>query len=462
MITRRNFLRGTGALAGASILPGGLLINPSAFARGTGQNVLVYLFLRGGIDGLHLLAPMSGPERVAYESRRDSVLIPEDRLRPINSEWGFHPRLGGGPGDSVGTPVQWLHQLYNQGRLAVIQGCGMSTAVNRSHFDTQAFIDLGTPGDKSTNTGWLTRAASLMPNLPEPLLSTNFAFGSTASRAVAGDAAAFSVSSAQEFRVDGFHWSWNETNSDLAGHQGAHELLFPLWLGGGPDFVPAGRTAAEALEYMRQIDFRLFDPVDRPDGYQPEGGANYPSGTLGTQLRNLAQLIKLDTGVVAATFDYGGWDTHEGQGVPNPGDPDHYDYYGIRLEEFSRSLHAFYTDLAGSSLGNLMNRVQVVVVSEFGRRVRSNGSAGTDHGYGNSMLALGGQVNGGLHGQFPGLDDLSLFEGQDLDVTTDYRQVLAELLVDRMGVAPGNLSQVFPGFGSYEPLDVFTNDLAFE
>ena len=140
MITRRNFLRGTGALAGASILPGGLLINPSAFARGTGQNVLVYLFLRGGIDGLHLLAPMSGPERVAYESRRDSVLIPEDRLRPINSEWGFHPRLGGGPGDSVGGPVQWLHQLYNQGRLAVIQGCGMSTAVNRSHFDTTLII----------------------------------------------------------------------------------------------------------------------------------------------------------------------------------------------------------------------------------------------------------------------------------------------------------------------------------
>jgi len=106
-------------------------------------------------------------------------------------------------------------------------------------------------------------------------------------------------------------------------------------------------------------------------------------------------------------------------------------------------------------MGNLMNCVNVVVVSEFGRRIRSNGSGGTDHGYGNLMMALGGRVNGGLHGTFPGLDDLSLFEGQDLAVTTDYRQVLAEMLVDRMGVAPGDIEQVFPGLGSYQPAGVF-------
>lgn len=455
MIRRREFLKGAGALAGAGLLPGSLLINPSAFAAGSGQDVLVYLFLRGGIDGLHLLTPIAGSERVAYESRRSSLLVPEDRLRPIDAQWGFHPRLGGAAGDAVGAPVQWLHRLYDQGRLAVVQGCGMSTAVNRSHFDTQAFIDLGTPGDKSTASGWLTRAAAVIPNLPQPLLSTSFAFAATAPRAVAGDPSAFSVSSAEEFRIDGFHWAWNDTNTGLAGHRGAHESLFPLWQGGGADFVPAGSTAAEALEYMRQIEFRTYDPNTRPDGYQAEGGASYPSGTLATQLRNLAQLIKLDTGIVAATLDFGGWDTHEGQGIPNPGNAGHYEYFGIRLEELSRALHAFYTDLAGSALGNLMNRVQVVVLSEFGRRVRSNGSGGTDHGYGNLMLALGGRVNGGLHGQFPGLDDNSLFEGQDLDVTTDYRQVLAELLVDRMGVASADLAQVFPGLGGYQPIGVF-------
>ena len=104
---------------------------------------------------------------------------------------------------------------------------------------------------------------------------------------------------------------------------------------------------------------------------------------------------------------------------------------------------------------HLMNCVNVVVVSEFGRRVRSNGSGGTDHGYGNLMMALGGRVNGGLHGSFPGLDDLSLFEGQDLAVSTDYRQVLAEMLVDRMGGAPANLGEVFPGLGGYQPVGVF-------
>ncbi|MEX0916318.1 MAG: DUF1501 domain-containing protein, partial [Wenzhouxiangellaceae bacterium] len=156
-----------------------------------------------------------------------------------------------------------------------------------------------------------------------------------------------------------------------------------------------------------------------------------------------------------ASLDFGGWDTHDGQGIPDPGDPNHWEYFGNQVEELSRALSAFYTDLSSSVMGNLMNNVNVVVVSEFGRRIRSNGSGGTDHGYGNLMMALGGRVNGGLHGTFPGLDDFSLFEGQDLAVTTDYRQVLAEMLVDRMGVAPGDLEQVFPGMGSYQPAGVF-------
>ena len=160
-------------------------------------------------------------------------------------------------------------------------------------------------------------------------------------------------------------------------------------------------------------------------------------------------------GIVAATVDYGGWDTHAGQGMPDPGNPDHYDYYGIRVEELSRSLDAFYTDLASSSQGNLMNRVNVVVLSEFGRKIRPNAASGTDHGHGNVMLALGGRVNGGMHGSFPGLDAGSLFEGQDLATTTDYRQVLAEALVRRMGLPPDHLDAVFPGIGGYSPPGVF-------
>jgi len=452
---RRDFLKGAGLSAGFTLVPGSLLFNPAAMASGTRNEVMVFLFLRGGIDGLHLLTPASGPDRTAYESRRTTLLTPEDRLRPVNSQWGFHPRLGGARGDAVGTPTKWLHRLFDQGRLAVVQGSGMSTAVNRSHFETQTYIDLGTPGLRSTDTGWLTRAANAIPGLPAPLLSTNFGFAESAPLSLLGDTEAFTVASGQDFRLDGFHWSWNETNSGLDGHLGAHRLVAPLWTGVEPDFVDTGRKAAEALEYLREIEFREFDPVDQPSGYRPEGGADYPDGTLATQLRNLAQLIKLDTGIAAASLDFGGWDTHDGQGIPNPGDPNHWDYFGNQVEELSRALSAFYTDLSSSVMGNLMNCVNVVVVSEFGRRIRSNGSGGTDHGYGNLMMALGGRVNGGLHGTFPGLDDLSLFEGQDLAVTTDYRQVLAEMLVDRMGVVPGDIEQVFPGLGSYQPVGVF-------
>jgi uncharacterized protein (DUF1501 family) len=327
--------------------------------------------------------------------------------------------------------------------------------VNRSHFETQTYVDLGTPGQRSTDSGWLTRAAGAMPGLPAPLLSTNFGFADAAPLALLGDGDAFTVSSASDFRLDGFHWSWNETNDSLTGHTGAHRRVARLWLGAAPDFTGAGRRAAEALEYLRDIEFQRYDAAARPDGYRPEGGAEYPDGTLGTQLRNLAQLIKLDTGIVAASLDFGGWDTHQGQGIPDPGDPDHWDYFGNQVEELSRALGAFHDDLSGSALGDLMDRVHIVAVSEFGRRIRSNGSGGTDHGYGNLMLALGGRVNGGLHGVFPGLDDTSLFEGQDLDVTTDYRQVLAELLVDRMGVAPADLEMVFPELGAYQPVGVF-------
>ena len=458
MTSRRDFLKGCSAAAGISLLPMSGLFNPGAFAAGTQHPVLVYLFLRGGIDGLHLLVPTSGPERVAYESRRGSMAIRTDSLRPITgqSDWAFHPRLGGSTADTIGTAPRWLHRLYNENRLAVVQGVGMSDVVNRSHFDTQAFIDLGTPGSKTTHSGWLTRFASASTGWPTPLLSSNFGFTSAQPLALRNDNNAFTAANASEFRLDGFHWSWNDSNPDLSGHEGAHHVARQLWNGQTHAFSDAGRTAADALDFMREIEFRLYDAGSRPDGYQPEGGAQYQNNAIATQLRNLAQLIKLDTGLVTASLDYGGWDTHEGQGTPDIRYPDRYDYFGNRLEPLSRALEAFYRDLAGSSQGNLMNRVQVVIVSEFGRRVRPNGSAGTDHGYGNLMMALGGGVNGGIHGVFPGLDDNSLQDGQDLAVSLDYRQVLAEALVRRMGLPANRLGQVFPNMGSYSPIGVFS------
>jgi uncharacterized protein (DUF1501 family) len=208
----------------------------------------------------------------------------------------------------------------------------------------------------------------------------------------------------------------------------------------------AGRAAAEALSSMRSVDFGLFS-ASNTDGYQPGGGAVYPTEfgqTFGTQLRNLAQLIKLDGGLRIAAVDYGFWDTHEYQGMPTPGDPNHYDPFGNLTEGLARALHAFYTDLNASGH---MDRVTVIVQSEFGRRLLPNESAGTDHGYGNLMFALGNNVAGGqMHGEFPGLDSDSLFEGQDVAVTTDFRQIIGEALVKRVGLSPATVAQVFPQF----------------
>lgn len=444
---RRSFLKGCCAAAGASALPSAAFLNPALAGSSSGHDVLIYLYLRGGIDGLHLVVPYAGPERTAYESRRGNMLIPESRLRPISDHWALHPRTGGGTGDQVGSTPRWLQKLWLQNRLAIVQGAGMPTHLSRSHFDAQAWMDLGTPGSKNTPQGWLTRYLQHATGLPQALLSNAFGFGATQPLALIGSNDAFTVSSAQEFRVDGFHWSWNNANPDIGGHQGVHERIQPLWQGGSAQLDRAGRLAAEALAEMRGMDFA---------GYTPEGGAAYPSGNLGTQLRNLAQLIKADSGVVAATLDYGGWDTHEGQGIPNPGNAGHYDYYGNLVQGLSEALDAFYTDLSMSTQGNFMNRVSVVVLSEFGRNVTGNQSNGTDHGYGNMMMALGGRVNGGqFFGEFPGLDKASLFENQDLNTTVDYRQVLAEALVRRLGVSSNQLEQVFPTLESYSPLGIF-------
>lgn len=444
---RRDFLKGCcAAAAGSTLMPAAGFFNPLAYGAGVQHDVVVYLFLRGGIDGLHLVVPYAGPERAPYEATRDSLAIPEANLRQVSADWGLHPRTGGAAGDPVGAAPKWLHRLWEDNRLAIVHAAGMPTTVTRSHFDAQAYMDLGTPGDKSTPTGWMTRYMAAATGLPEPLLSHAFGFASNQPQALRGSTDAFTVSNAEEFRIDGFHWSWNSTDIGISGHEAAHKRLFPLWLGGaGSDLGRAGRLAAEALEYMREIDFA---------GYQPEGGAEYPDNNLGTQLRNLAQLIKLDTGIVGATLDYGGWDTHESQGMPDPGNPDHYDYYGNRVEGLARAVYAFYRDLSQSGQGNFMQRVNVVIQSEFGRRFRTNASGGTDHGYGNVMMAVGDRVNPGFHGTFPGLDSGSLFEGKDLQVTTDYRDVLAEALVRRLGLPSSDLPEVFPGL-DYQPPGVF-------
>src|SRR5690606_12837522 len=254
---RRSFLKGCCAAAVAASAPTFAWLNPAAAGSkgGVQHDVLVYLFLRGGIDGLHLVVPYSGAERVAYEAKRGNFGIPVERLRRIgNSAWGMHPRAGGAAGDAIGTAPKWLHKLYDQDRVAIIHAAGMPTAVTRSHFDAQAYIEFGTPGNKSAPKGWIARYLDNDTAMPAPMLSNAFGFGSTMPTTLYGRNDAISLASGQDFRLDGFHWSWNDSDASIGGHHGAHMRVLPMWTGNSA-LEQSGRAAADALEYMREIDF---------------------------------------------------------------------------------------------------------------------------------------------------------------------------------------------------------------
>lgn len=184
-----------------------------------------------------------------------------------------------------------------------------------------------------------------------------------------------------------------------------------------------------------------------PENHAPANGAQYPDGSFGNNLQVIAQMVKLPVGLRAATVDIGGWDTHENQGEGAGG------YFASLVSQLAEGLAALYTDLDGAGDANSTNRLTVVVQTEFGRRLRENGSRGTDHGHGQAILVLGGHVNGGqLFGTWPGLAPEQLDSRLDLAVTTDYRQILSEILIRRLGNP--YLGAVFPGYRDYEPLGI--------
>ena len=189
---------------------------------------------------------------------------------------------------------------------------------------------------------------------------------------------------------------------------------------------------------MSSTGSEMFDAVKmlksaNPSRYTPAAGASYPRGRFGMQLMQIAQLIKADLGVEIAFADVGGWDTHQNQGGASG-------QLATRLNEFASAIAALTTDL-----GDRMEDVVILTMSEFGRTARQNGSGGTDHGHGGAMFAIGGAVRGGkVHGKWPGLEREQLYEGRDLALTTDMRTVFAEIASRHLGAA--KLDTIFPGY----------------
>jgi len=401
-ITRRVFLRNSGlAVVGTAAVPSFLTRAAFGAMQATGARTkrLVVIFQRGAADGLNIVVPHGEPQ---YYAMRPSINIPRKAVFDLNGFFGLHPSL------SAFLP------LWEQRHLAIVHAAG-SPDPTRSHFDAQDFMESGTPGMKATEDGWLNRSLHALPQSASSTTFRAIALGPSLPRILSGSEPAVAMNNINDFSIGGK----NPKGSPVAN---AFEAMYDH----SSDTVLHG-TGAETFDAVKMM--KAADPGK----YTPAPGADYPKGRFGDSLRQLAQLIKANLGVQVAFADIGGWDHHVNEGSTEG-------QIANVLSDFSQSLAAFWTDL-----GDLGEDTVVVTMSEFGRTARENGNRGTDHGHANVMFVLGGPVKGGkVYGRWPGLDQSQLYEGRDLALTTDFRQVIGEAVARHMGNT--NLNAVFPGF----------------
>jgi uncharacterized protein (DUF1501 family) len=397
-MNRRFFLhKGAFAVAGTTAIPGFLV--RSVLAQSAVPNRrLVVIFQRGAADGLNIVVPYREPN---YYTMRPSIAIPQNQVLDLNGFFGLHPAMAA------------FKPLYDAGHLAIVHAAG-SPDSTRSHFDAQDYMESGTPGVKNTTDGWLNRAlqAEDQKSHREHTAFRALALGSDVPRTLAGKVPAIALSNVNSFSV-------GARGPAPAPAASAFEAMYVT--SGDRIFHATGEETFDAVKMLRAAD---------PAQYKPT--VDYPNTEFGNKMKQVAQLLKANIGVEAAFTDVGGWDTHQNQGGVNG-------QLAERLRDFSSTLAAFWRDM-GDGAADLT----VVTMSEFGRTAQENGTGGTDHGHANAMFVLGADVKGGkVYGRWPGLSREQLNEGRDLALTTDYRQVLGEVVTRTLGA--GNLDIVFPG-----------------
>lgn len=371
------------------------LADPHVGPRG---DTLVCIFLRGGADGLNIIVP-HGDEQ--YYAQRPTISIARpDQLSAgynaldLDGFFGLHPSLTN------------LHAIYQGGDMAFVQATG-SPDETRSHFEAQDLMERGAvPGEHS---GWLARHLATLDTGNESALRA-IGIGDMLPVALAGALTATALPSLQEYQVTG----------DSSGQ--LQTILYNLYNQQSDPLTTTANQTFDALNVIEQV--ASHDYVAKGRGYQ-DGQAFHMA------LRTTAQLIKAQVGVEVACIDLDGWDTHVAQGAGE----------GImarNLQTLGDGLAAFYEDML-----DYMGNLTVVVMSEFGRRVRENSGLGTDHGHGNMMMVMGGGVNGRqVLSRWPGLHPEQLVGPGDLAITTDYRDILAEIILKRL--KNPNLSHIFP------------------
>ena len=397
--SRRQLLTGALAAGGLTVTTMfGETFRQTAYAA-TDGNVLVVLSLRGGCDGLSLVVPHGDP---AYAVARPNIAVPTAPLIGKDAMFGLHPAL------------QPLESMWSGGQLAAIHATGLRLP-NRSHFSAIEAIEDADAGS-STRAGWINRLIGLDAT-QSPVEAVTLGTG-VQPASMYGPEPTLSAQRTADIKLSGA--------TDETGMIRRRRALTQVWGEANGTLAVAARST---LTTTASVGPNLQGT------YVPAHGATYPSGELGQTLADTARLIKAKVGVEVVTVDFGSWDMHSDIGAS---DSTGGDSFNGMTGQMALALKAFFTDLGVEG-----DRVTLVTLTEFGRRLQENGARGVDHGWANATLLMGAGVNGGqYYGTWPGLDADSVVDG-DLAVTTDYRSVLSEILVKRFNVST---STVFPGF----------------
>ena len=390
--TRRRFVAGMG-VAGVASLGVQLVTTRASYAADNSSGTLIVIFLRGGLDGLSVVVPADDPDLLAA---RPKIAVRGASLIPLDRGFGLHPAL---------AP---LHDLWSRGQFTAVPAVS-TPDLSRSHFQAQDCLERGGAGTGTTE-GWLDRVLDLMG--PGTTLRA-IGVGSTLPRALSGDQPSLALASVDAFQVGG----WSQVRDQTI------QALSALYTGFDHPLVHDAAATLSALDTTRVL---------AASDYQP--AVAYPEGDFAQDLKELARLIKGDVGLRVACVDVGGWDMHTNIGTLDGGSmKDH-------LTELGAGLGAFAGDL-----GDRLDDVTVVAMTEFGRRIEQNANAGCDHGHGAVALLLGGGLAGGtIHGNWQGLAPDVRDQG-DVPGSNDYRDLLGEVVSARLGLGIGTLSTVFPG-----------------
>ena len=406
---RRKFIQQAGIFSASSLVAIGshAWVSRSTSATPNSKRLIV-IFLRGAVDGLSVVVPYN---ETAYYQVRKRIAIPQPDKKggvlDLDGKFGLHPSLAA------------LMPLWKQKNLAFVHACG-SPDSTRSHFDAQEYMETGTPGVKHTENGWMNRLLASISTEKNPIQAVNV--GSTIPRILAGNAPVATIPAgrriAKRLPID---------NPQLT-------TAFDKLYSGNDALSKTYRDAREAREALIEnsdVEMQLAN-----------NGAPLPRG-FARDAQRLAKLMVRDSRIELAFIALGGWDTHINQGNSTG-------QLAGRLKRLGDGLATLQKEL-----GEVYKNTNIIVMSEFGRTVKENGNGGTDHGHGNVMWLLGGNIRGGkIYGEFPGLSKDQLYQGRDLEITTDFRDAIATVLQRHMNLDKANIGNIFLNYTQSKNLPI--------